>query len=724
MNLARLRTPAWARSDALLPLLAAYFAFAAYYVWQAWRRETPSLFTDELEMTQISRAIADTGHPARREVAYHFTSLYPYLTAPAWWLHPTKVAFDTVKYIGTLAMTATLFPAYGIARSVLSQRWAIAAAVGAVAAPALSYSPMITEEPLAYLASTVTLWLLTRAALRPAFRTFAAATASAVVALAVRSELVSLVGALVVTLAVVGWRTQRVRAWRASWSPWDWAGAIALLLGFVMLVNSGIAHASQEWETVTTGYKDRIWSYGMWAAGALAIGLGVLPVIAGLAALVPRRGSPPDPARAAFTTVAAATVAAFGWYAAIKGAYLSTTFASRAVERNLIYVDPILFAGTALLIARRGTRWWWALACGAFTLYLVVKVPYQLDNYPYYEAHGLAMTAFANRIFHWPSGTIEDALIAIAVGATAVVVALGRLPRQGLAAAAAVVAVCAAVLAWNVTAETYAANGEYQASHRFAANLTKPFDWVDQATGGRSTTLLGEEFTDPNGIYLTEFWNRSIKLVWSADPHSAAPGPGPTTTPDVLEPDGTMRQRPNTDYVLAVHGVTLQTPLVARAPDGSDQAVYKLEGYPFKLASTETGIEGDGWLTAPSPNVPAFSAYNRFDGAKGLLFVNVNRIAYAGKDVPGHVTIRLGTLVVANDRQPAIGRVIETKRLVIHSCIDPQKLLCATAVKLRSPEVPFRVEVTVTPTFRPSDFQPGADARFLAVKLAYSFLEV
>lgn len=723
MKAARLRTPGWARSDALLPLLAAYFAFAAYYVWQAWRRDTPAIFTDELELTQISRAIADTGRPARREVAYHFTTLYPYITAPAWWLHPTKEAFDTVKYLGALAMTAALFPAYGIARSILSRGWAIAAAVGAIAAPALSYSPIIAEEPVAYLVSTVTLWLLVRAALRPGLKTFGAALVMAVVALAVRSELVALIGAYVAVVAAIGWRSQRMRTWRQTWSWWDWVGAIALVIGIVIAVNSAIAHHSQEWERVTTNYKERIWSYGMWAGGGLTVGLGVLPVVAGLAALVPRRRSQPDPSRTAFTIVAAAAIAGFGWYAAIKGAYISTSLAGDVVERNLIYIDPILFAGTALLIARRGTRWWWAVACGAFTLYLVTKVPYELDKYPYYEAHGLAIAAFANRVFHWPEATIENVLIAITIVSTAIVLALTRLPRGGRAAAAAVAAVVTAVLAWNVTAETYAANGEYHFSHRFTTNLTKPLDWVDRATGGHSTTILGQEWSDPNGIYLTEFWNRSIKLVWSADPTSSAPGPGPTTTPDLLRPDGTMRQRPDTKYVLAVNGVALQTPVVARAPDGSAKVVYKLEGYPFKLRYTETGVQSDGWLAAPNADVPAFSAYNRFDGAKGFMIVKLNRIGYAGKDVPGHVTVRLGTLVVGNDRQPAIGRVLETKRVTIHACGNP-KLKCATGLSFRSPGVPFRVEVTVTPTFSPSDFDPQADRRHLAVQLAYSFLAV
>jgi hypothetical protein len=184
-----------------------------------------------------------------------------------------------------------------------------------------------------------------------------------------------------------------------------------------------------------------------------------------------------------------------------------------------------------------------------------------------------------------------------------------------------------------------------------------------------------------------------------------------------------MRQRPYTKYVLAVNGVALQTPVVARAPDGSAKVVYKLEGYPFKLRYTETGVQSDGWLAAPNADAPAFSAYNRFDAAKGFMIVKLNRIGYAGKDVPGHVTVRLGTLVVGNDRQPAIGRVLETKRVTIHACGHPN-LKCATGLSFRSPGVPFRIEVTVTPTFSPSDFDPQADRRHLAVQLSYSFLAV
>ena len=54
-------------------------------------------------------------------------------------------------------MTAAIFPAYALARLVVSRPWALFAAVGAVVAPALSYSPFLVEEPLAYPVSTLAL---------------------------------------------------------------------------------------------------------------------------------------------------------------------------------------------------------------------------------------------------------------------------------------------------------------------------------------------------------------------------------------------------------------------------------------------------------------------------------------------------------------------------------------------------------------------------------------
>ena len=144
---------------AAVPLLVGVLALGILYAWLAWEHKAPWLFTDELEMTQISRAIAETGHPARRGVAYQFTSLVPFFTAPAWLVHDTRTAYDLAKYIGVAAMVATAFPTYWLARTIVPPRYALFAALGAVAVPALAYSSQLLEEPFAYPAAALAFFL-------------------------------------------------------------------------------------------------------------------------------------------------------------------------------------------------------------------------------------------------------------------------------------------------------------------------------------------------------------------------------------------------------------------------------------------------------------------------------------------------------------------------------------------------------------------------------------
>ena len=138
-----------------LPLLAACRLLVALYGWQAWRRGTPTLFSDEIEFTQLSRSIAETGKAALREAS-------PYRTrrsTPTWPLPPggwkRRRRLHGRRALGVLVMTAALFPAYWLARLVVSRPYALFAAVATAAVPALSYSPILVEEPLAYPAATL-----------------------------------------------------------------------------------------------------------------------------------------------------------------------------------------------------------------------------------------------------------------------------------------------------------------------------------------------------------------------------------------------------------------------------------------------------------------------------------------------------------------------------------------------------------------------------------------
>ena len=99
---------------AALPLAIVFIWLFFLYTWESWGHVTPWLFTDELQNAQLSRAIAATGHAARRGEPYGFQSLYNYVIAPAWWIHNTHTAYSAVKIIGALVMTATVFPAYAL----------------------------------------------------------------------------------------------------------------------------------------------------------------------------------------------------------------------------------------------------------------------------------------------------------------------------------------------------------------------------------------------------------------------------------------------------------------------------------------------------------------------------------------------------------------------------------------------------------------------------------
>ncbi len=702
------------RLEALAPLIGAYLLLSTLYAWQAWRRETPTIFSDELETTQISRAIAETGHAARRGEPYGFTSLVPWLTAPFWWLHPVATAYEAIKSVQAFVMAAAIFPAFLLARRILSPGWAYFAAVVAIAAPALSYAPILVEEPWAYPAATLALWLTVRAVDRPGRWPIALAFGSCLLAVLVRSQLVALFGALAFGLLALWWRTAAMRRWRASWSRWDWVGAVVLGIGAVIAVVAFLGHRSNEWEKATTGWKGRMVEYGSWAGGAFAIGIGVLPAIALLAMLGLPRSERDRPGVRAFVVVSGGAVVSFGWYAAIKGAYLSTTFSSLIVERNLVYLAPLAFVATAYLLERATAPIWAVLVAGAVVLGLIVWVPIErgLDNFPYYEAHGLAILALANREWAWPTGRIATTLEVLTVACVLLLLLVGTRLRSRVAGIAAPIAIAVAVglLVWNVTAEVYASIGEHDFSALVERNIPKPNDWVDRAAGSGSVTMLGQHMSDnPLGVASTEFWNRSIEKVWSVD--GTGPGPGHTLTPDLQDVDGTLWPNPRTDFVLASGGVEVVGDEVA-ANDGS--TLVRLDGSRSACARTRRASRATAGSSA-SRRIPA-SRTRRVQPLRRLRRRNGHggRDALARDVLPGRRAarrrrrVRIGILGRGPDKQPAIVRQTASEAQYVPAC-------ATRTFALPTPNGPWRVEVA-TQTFVPAKVdprdQPASGARW------------
>jgi hypothetical protein len=526
----------------------------------------------------------------------------------------------------------------------------------------------------------------------------------------------------VLAAVFAAWSSDRARSRRASWSTGDWIGAVVLIFGAIFLLTAIGGHHSLEISRVTRGYKHRLINEGDWAAGSLAIGMGVLPFIAGLAALFRARGEPRSREVRLFRCVSLAGIVAFALYTGIKAAYLSTVFATRVEERNLMYIAPLLFVGTALVFSRRRVSFVGLAVTGAYTLYLVGYALYHVTQYPYQmwiqlysDALGFAILQQANRDLSWTPQFAREILIVMWVVAMLLLVAPRFLRSRARVAAVLTAAAAVSVVGWNLTAELAAAAGTNSLARQAAATLGHPFTWVNDATQGKSTLYMGEQEVDQNPEWLLEFWNRSLTRISSLD--GSVLGPGFSGSPNILRngalywtntPEGLPIQY---EYgvedlpCIDLAGISVATHQ-HRAGGGLQTWRLVQLAQPNRLQATCSGIYADGWTGATD------SIYYRFSNAAGWL-----RVAYARPENypirPSPVRIVLGTLKI-EDKQPTLARTIKT----VHSTIGN---LQSKVAWLRVPAGGFAVHVAVDRTFVPDDYDHRGDKRQLGAVLTYRF---
>jgi hypothetical protein len=697
-----------------LPLVLPYLVLTIVYGWQASRHGTPWIFTDELEFAQLSRSVAETGELSRRGVplAGQF-SLYPYLIAPAWFLDDTKSGYEAVKLIGVLGMTLAFFPAYGIARFVVSRPAAIFAALGATMIPAYAYTSLLVEEPLAYPWGVLCLYLATRWYVAPTRRTFAAAVATAAVAPLFRDELVVAPLILLGVAVVLAWQHPRARAIRQGWHPAVYVLLVGALAVVVFFAEQAVTARSVEWRTVTREFPERLLEYGVWAAGAFTIGIAVLPVVAALLFLVPGRREPRDRGVDALRVMLGLSIVGFGGYTALKAAYLSTKFADRVSERNLIYLSPLVFAAAAAALERRLIRLWALPVAALAVLYLLTATPYQMDVHFYSDAPGLGILSRANRDYAWTPEHAETVLIWMLAAAMSVLLAVALLrsrPRVSLAIAA---SASVLVLAWTMTAQLAASSASNSFSRTFLRNLPAPPNWVDTATDGEPTLYLGQKIADANGLWLHEFWNRSIKRVYSLD--GTAPGPGPTLTPSLINRHGELAGDPGYDFVLAENSIDLVGKVL---DEKGGWRLYRIES-PLRLRSSQGGIYSDGWVGSQHPADVVSASYNRFEtpgNRPSTMLVTVSKKGFCGANVPGKVLIQIGPLALGQQGNGVLQRVTAQRRWVANSCEEE-------TFTMPAPRPPFHVEVTIDGTFVPHDLDPSlSERRRLGAKVSFAWI--
>ena len=199
-------------------------------------------------------------------------------------------------------------------------------------------------------------------------------------------------------------------------------------------------------------------------------------------------------------------------------------------------------------------------------------------------------------------------------------------------------------IASTVGADTYATSS--------ATICPSSSNWIDLQTHGAPVTYLGQEVVDPNGVLLTEFWNRSLKHVDSLDGSCCGPGlfrTHPTSSggrPALRDGRRPVRRRDN--------GVWMQRrdPQVA---SWKQLTLYKRRG-PWRLLAYDQQVYTDSWA-------PDWSSYTYFEpGQRGTMVIHIGRPGYNGDAPAGHAVIKVGTVKITSLTRPSSDTCIATVR--------------------------------------------------------------
>jgi hypothetical protein len=568
---------------------------------------------------------------------------------------------------------------------LLSRRPALVVALLSIAIPAMAYTSSIVPEPLAYPWFALAGLLAVRMLVRPSAGRVAAALVLALGGLWVRSEFVALPASLILASAIVfTWQRGGAMSWRRRW---QWAAlTVAGLVVFAFVFNVLVVEHVQHW-SFGQYFNSHTFHEGALAAGALAIGLGILPVLGGIVSLwLPERFG--DPAYRAFAAYLLASIVTLGIYTAAKSTYLLTNLRPAIEERNLFFLSPLLLTGTALVLSARKINWPLVGAATVLVMVIVWSGMFEVGA-PYFEAPGLGILTLVNRNFRWDVNDFHR-LLGAAAFVSIILLVLRHRRFTG---------VIAALLAgaWLLTGQIYATIGNTDEANTFAKILPAPRNWVDEKTGGAGVTFLGQSVTDGNPLWLTEFWNRSLKHVASLN--GVAPGPGPITAPALVAIDGALSGFTGTPYTLAGQGVRLAAPIAAVKPGF---VLYRTPTA-WHLLDAEQNVFTDGWATSPI----GYTYFPR--GGPGTVRISLSRTAYTGPGKPALATIRVGTVKLDRNGLAELDRVTATTHAVVRNGHD-------TVVRVHVDSTPVTVSVAM-PVFSTAD-----DSRLLAAQPGFRFI--
>jgi hypothetical protein len=443
----------------------------------------------------------------------YYSLLYPAFAGIPLNLGSLEFGYGALTIVQALVMSLAAVPVYLWGRSLVSQRWALAASALTLAVPGLAYSGLVMTEVLFYPLLTLAAWAMARALLEPTPRAQALLVLAALAATATRMQALVLLPAFVSALGVAAWLE---RSWRPVRRLWPSLAAMALLsVGWFAYRAVGDEALLGGYAGVTEASYGLLESakYVVFHAASLLILTGVFPVCAVFLLLVNGllKGESSAPARAYLSVAAPLAV----WFVLQAGVFASE-HVERLAERDLLALAPVLFLGLALWLDRGAPRSF-AVASGVGLAAAAALFALPVGRLVSHDAAPDAFTLIPllELLQNTSSRTLEAVYY---TSAGLAVLAFVLLPRRALTAVPALL--LAAGIAASVEVSTYVADRGRGAQVAF---LGPDRHWIDRAADGPVAYVYsGEEWP---GVWHSIFWNRKIQRVYYLDEKVEGPLP-------------------------------------------------------------------------------------------------------------------------------------------------------------------------------------------------------
>jgi hypothetical protein len=569
--LARVRAvPVWAVLGGIV------LVSVALRIWLGRRMVAPWIFVDELIYSELAKSFAAHGQFLLRGEAagasYGF--VYPVLIAPAWRLFSSvPQAYAAAKAIDSVVMSLAALPAYFLARRVLSQPYALAAAALSVAIPSMIYTGTLMTENVFYPVFLCVALVAVRMLERPTRWNQLGLLALCLLAFETRQQAIVLIPAVLVASLVVGGET----GWRRFRVLYGTVAAV-VVLALVAEAARGQSPLALLGAYETTGHRHysvyAVAKWLLWHAGELDLYLGVVPVAAFLVAF---RREPFFAVAAAFSGFLLVEVAAFATLPTVQ----------RVEERNLFYVVPFFLIALLVWIERGARRPRWAVAAAALAAALPATVPYvRLIGYQA-TSDTLALLPWWKLQEH--AIALHHVRLVVALCALAAAALFLAVPRRYALVLPLLVLVYFGVVQRPVESRTtFASEGAL-----FQGIRGVPRDWIDRRAAGEVAVIWTGK-TDVHVVWENELFNRKVGPVYNTQ----APIPGGLASTNVtIGADGYLRAGAKAvaaRYALADGSLDLNgTKVASDAPLGIN--LWRVHGPLRSLTQVRGLYENDTW---------------------------------------------------------------------------------------------------------------------------------